>query len=89
MRAFTEAFAPWKNTKHTDQSRADSLTVIIKEASELGVWMFAQPTLLEWRWPKANERSIVVAPALVKASDERGNSLKEVQVVVDAAVQKL
>ena len=72
-----------------DKERADSLAVIVKEAADLGMWIFSQPSLLEFRWPKAVDRSIVVAPALVKASDERGDLLREPHVIVEPSTQKL
>lgn len=83
---FSQAFAPWKNSKYSDGDRARSLSAILTEAADLGIWLFSQPCLLQFRWPRSGEISpskIAVAPALVKITDELGASLREAQIMVE------
>ena len=87
--AFSEAFAPWKSPKYNDADRSRSLSEIIKGAAELGVWIFAQPSWFEFHWPKYSEADrgrLAISPALVKMTDERGQVLKEAQVMVNMVI---
>ena len=63
---------------------------IIEGAADLGVWLFAQPSTFEFHWPKHSEAErgrLAVLPALVKTTDERGQGLREAQVVVDMVMK--
>ena len=69
-----------------------SLSAIFKDAAGLGIWIFSQPSDLQFQWPKQSEvgsNGIAVAPALVKLTDERGQSLSEPQVMIKPAIQKI
>ena len=88
-RTFSKAFAPWKNKRHTDQDRIKSLTAILTGAAELGIWLFSQPGELQFRWPKKKSNMMVLAPALVKVTDERGEKLATPQIVVEAESQEV
>ena len=92
VQVFSRAFAPWQNPKYKDEDRVRSLSAILKDAAGLGIWMFSQPSDLQFRWPKNSEvgaNRIAVAPALVKLTDERGQSLSEPQVMIKMAAQKV
>lgn len=90
--AFSHAFSPWENSKYRIEDRIMSISAILKEAAGLGVWMFSQPCELEFRWPKPREvgsSRIVVAPSLVKLTNEEGVPLEEPQVMVRPVLFKL
>ena len=89
VRAASQAFAPWKKPSYPDLDRAQSLTAILKEAADLGIWIFSQPCDLRFSWPRSSElgaNRVAVTPALVKTSDEMGQSLPKAQVLVDATI---
>ena len=92
VQVFSRAFAPWQNPKYKDEDRVRSLSAILKDAAGLGIWMFSQPSDLQFQWPRNSEvgaNRIAVAPALVKLTDERGQSLSEPQVMIKMAAQKV
>lgn len=87
---FCRAFTPWKKAEHNDETRARSLTEILKGAAELGIWLFSQPCTFEFRWPNTDEvgAKVVVGPEVVKMTDEEGQRLgKAQQVMVKWATQ--
>lgn len=89
VQAFAQAFAPWKSTGYKDEERARSLTAILEDAANLGIFLFSQPSDLKFHWPASNEMGpgkIAVSPALVKATDEKGQDLVEAQVMVNRVV---
>ncbi len=91
VEAFSRAFTPWRNLKHEDKVRNQSLSAILRSAAELGIFMFAQPSDLRFYWPKQSEvgaNRVVVAPSLVKRTDERGQALAEPQVMLKAVIEK-
>ena len=81
---FSRAFAPWKSSRYTDQDRIRSLTAILTDAADLGVWLFAQPSNLQFHWPRNSASSIAVTPSLVKTTDEQGQTLTNPQVMIEA-----
>ena len=92
IRAVTEAFRPWRNAKYTEAERDRSLAAILEESADLGIFIFSQRSLLQFRWPKPNElgtTKVAVTPAFVRMTDERGNPLSEGQVLIDYTIQKL
>ena len=92
VQVFSRAFAPWQNPKYKDKERVESLSAILKEAAGLGIWMFSQPSELQFQWPKHSEvgsNKVAVTPALVKLTDERGQSLSQPQVMIKIATQKV
>ncbi|KAL2037110.1 hypothetical protein N7G274_010106 [Stereocaulon virgatum] len=92
VRKFSTAFAPWQKSKYKDEDRKRSLSAILKDAAGLGIWMFSQPSDLQFQWSKSSElgsNMLAVAPALVKLTDERGQSLREPQVVIRLATQNV
>lgn len=89
---FSEAFAPWRNPRHRAEERNQSLSALLKEAADLGIWMFAQPCTLQFRWPDPRETDpykIAVAPALVKTTDAKGRVLGQPLVLVDMEIQEV
>lgn len=89
VQSFTKAFGPWKNTGYKDEERTRSLTAILEDAANLGIFLFSQPSTLKFHWPAPSEvrpGKIVVSPALVKTTDEKGGELAEPQIMVDHAV---
>ena len=89
VQSFAQAFAPWKSTGYKDEERARSLSAILEDAADLGIFLFSQPSTLKFRWPVSSEvrpGKIVVSPALVKSTDEKGRDLAEAQVMVEQVV---
>lgn len=89
VHSFAKAFAPWKSTGYKDEERARSLSAILEDAADLGIFLFSQPSTLEFHWPPASEVGpgrVAVSPALVKTSDEKGHDLVEAQVMVNKVV---
>ena len=89
VQSFAQAFAPWKNTGYKDEERARSLAAILEDAATLGIFLFSQPATLKFHWPTSGAVGpgrIVVSPALVKTTDEKGQDLMEAQVMVQQVV---
>lgn len=89
VQSFGRAFAPWKSTGYKDEERARSLSAILEEAASLGIFIFSQPTTLIFHWASSNEVGtgrVVVSPALVKTTDEKGQELVEGQVMIKRVV---
>ena len=86
---FSRSLAGWKNPKYNDDDRMRHLSAVIIEAADLGIWLFSQPSGLEFRWSRYGENEIEIAPALVKVTDEKGHKLAKYQVVVKATTSKL
>ncbi len=89
VQSFAKAFAPWKNTGYKDEERTRSLSAILEDATDLGIFLFSQPSTLKFLWPSSSEVGpgrIVVSPALVKSSDEKGQELVEAQVMINKVV---
>jgi len=92
VEALSQAFAPWANPKHSDQDRIRSLTAILKSAADFGILILSQPSGFEFRWGdrmSTGAHTIVVAPAVVKVTNERGQRLRVPQIVVEAATQQI
>ncbi|KAM0797729.1 hypothetical protein BDR22DRAFT_891980 [Usnea florida] len=89
VQSFARAFAPWKSTGYKDEERARSLSAILENAANLGIFLFSQPSTIKFHWPSPSEigaSRIVVAPALLKTTDEKGQDLAEAQVMVNQVV---
>ena len=86
---FSRSLAAWKNSKYNDDDRTGHLSAVIIEATDLGFWLFSQPSGFEFRWSRHEENEIDITPTLVKVTDERGQKLAESQVVVKATTSKL
>lgn len=85
VQSFARAFAPWKNTGYKDEERTRSLSAILEDAANLGIFLFSQPSTLQFHWPSSNEvgpSRIAVSPSLLKTTDEKGQDLAEAQVMV-------
>jgi len=89
--ALSRAFAPWASTAHPEQDRIYGLAAILKSAADFGILILSQPSWFEYRWdmakvadPQAIVVAILVAPAVVKVTDEQGRRLRVPQVVVEA-----
>lgn len=89
---FSRAFAPWRNLKHEDKVRNQSLSAILRSAADLGIFMFSQPSDLRFHWPKQSgvgANRVVVAPSLIKMTDEKGQALAESQVMLKAVIERI
>lgn len=84
---FSRAFRPWWNAKYSEEQRARSLSTILQSAADLGIWMFSQAFELQFEWPKQEATKLVVLPALLKTTDERGRDLTKPQVILRAVVR--
>lgn len=83
--SFSTCFAPWKNGRYRSKDRVRNLSEILKQAADLGVWMFSQPSAFRFDWSTGTPQSsgtIAVLPGLLKETNERGIRLKEAQVMV-------
>ena len=92
LQDWSQAFGPWRNLRFTDEDQIQSLSAILKSAAELGIWMFSQPADIQFQWPDKSEigqNRVVVTPALVRKSDERGRALDQSQVMVEAVLTRL
>ena len=90
VQSFARAFAPWKSTRYKDEERARSLSAILEDAANLGIFLFSQPSTLNFYWQAASDiRSgkVVVSPALLKIADENGAKLAEARIMVDQVIQ--
>ena len=90
VQSFTRAFAPWKSTGYKDEERARSLSAILEDAANLGIFLFSQPSTLNFYWPAAGDNrsgKVVVSPALLKTADENGGKLAEAWIMVDQVVK--
>ncbi len=89
VKSFAKAFAPWKSTGYKDEERARSLSAILENAANLGILLFSQPSTLKFEWPASSEvrpGKVVVSPALLKSTDEKGRVLAEAQIMIDQVV---
>lgn len=89
---FLYAFSIWAQPKYTEKERRTSLESILKEAAEYGVFLFSQPSQIEFRWPSRSQlgsNRIAVLPALDKTTDERGNILASPQVLVEPNIKEI
>jgi hypothetical protein len=92
VQSLSHAFAPWANPKYPEQERIRSLTAILQSAADFGIFILSQPSRLEFRWEdpmNGGSRAIVVAPAVVKVTDERGQRLRVAQTVAQAVTQQI
>ena len=90
VQSFAKAFAPWKSSGYKDEERARSLSAILEDSANLGMFLFSQPSTLSFYWPAGGDiRSgkVVVSPALLKTADENGEKLAEAWIMVDQLVQ--
>lgn len=92
VQVFSRTFAPWRTSKYSDEDRVQSLSATLKESADLGLFIFAQPSDLQFRWPKQGEvglNRLAIAPALLKLTDEKGNTLTEPQVMLKTVMHKI
>ena len=89
--SFSNAFAPWKNGKYRSKDRVRNLSEILKQAADLGIWLFSQPSAFRFHWPTSTPRStskITMLPSLVKETDENGKQLKDAQVLLEPVMER-
>lgn len=65
------------------------LTALFKEGADLGIFLFAQPSLLEFCWPEVGKGEVVVLPGLEKLQDEQGRKLDVPVRLVEASVKRM
>ena len=71
-----QAFQPW--TRGTTKDRAKNLKGIVVHLSEMGLKLFSQPAVFEWKWSEGRNVSvgqIVMLPGLDKLTDSNANKL--------------
>lgn len=90
---FTATFSPYKNPEFSDSDRVTHLTSVMKAASDLGTWLFAQPCLFEFDWKPRNSDvthdQLTIFPMVVKTRDEQGRRLEIPQNIVEAQVMNI
>ena len=92
VQSFMVAFAPWIDTKYTEQVRVEELAAVLQEAAGFGIFLLSQPYELTLQWPKTDDLdlgTLTVTPALVKLTDEHGQKLGQAHVLVRELVAKL
>ena len=88
--SFSSAFAPWKNGKYRSKDRVRNLSEILKQAADLGMWLFSQPSTFRFDWTAGtpqSTREIIMLPGLVKETDEKGIRLEEAQVLIEPVLE--
>ena len=70
-----------------EDERVAELAALFKEGADLGIFLFAQPSLLEFCWPEVGKGEVVVLPALEKVQDERGMRLDVPTRLVEAKLR--
>ena len=48
---FPNAFATWKNGEYRSKVWVRNLSEILKQAADLGIWLFSQPSAIRFDWP--------------------------------------
>lgn len=81
---FSRTFAPFGDPRFPQADRLAHLYTMVREASGLGTWLFAQPSSFEFHWSAASKTSkyITVLPSVVKVYDERGRHLAVPQTLL-------
>ncbi|KAL2847806.1 hypothetical protein BJY01DRAFT_212441 [Aspergillus pseudoustus] len=79
---FTAAFAPYALSNFSETDRVTHFSDLAAAATELGVWLFAQPCTFEFVWTKG-QTEITLTPRVLKTYDEQGNRLVAPQVLVE------
>ena len=57
-RLFSRSLAAWKNPKYNDDDRMRHLSAVMIEATDLGFWLFSQPSGFEFRWSRYEEKCL-------------------------------
>ncbi|PYI24011.1 hypothetical protein BO99DRAFT_398580 [Aspergillus violaceofuscus CBS 115571] len=86
---FSRTFTAFRNPQFSDPDAHRHLRSVVKEAADLGVWLFAQPCFFEFVWGDAPPRSITTLPAVVKVSDEHGQRLATPRKIVEETIAQL
>lgn len=81
---FSRTFAPFGDPHFPQTDRLAHLHTVVREASGLGTWLFAQPCSFEFHWSTASKTSkyITVLPSVVKVYDEQGRHLAVPQTLL-------
>ena len=90
--AFLQSFQKWAKPSFSNDERLRSLVAIYREAAELGLFLFSQPSDIHFHWPDQMETGTTKAailPSLVKLADEHGKPLANAQVLVKPTLQRL
>ncbi|PYI26760.1 hypothetical protein BP00DRAFT_465066 [Aspergillus indologenus CBS 114.80] len=86
---FSRTLTAFHNPQFSDPDAHRHLRSVVKEAADLGVWLFAQPCFFEFVWGDAPPRSITTLPAVVKVIDEQGQRLATPQRIVEETIAQL
>ena len=83
---FALTFFPWANPIYADKDKDENLVEVVNHALDLSMWLFGQPYLYEWVWEEVGRRGTVIAPGLVRVSDEKGRGLERPVRITEAVV---
>ncbi|PWY71418.1 hypothetical protein BO83DRAFT_362840 [Aspergillus eucalypticola CBS 122712] len=86
---FSEAFAIYQDPELSDADRRRHLASVVREAAQLSVWLFTQPCSFNFSWSAPSPGSVVVLPAVIKISDERGDILPVPQKMVEETIAQI
>jgi hypothetical protein len=90
VQSFTRAFAPWSKADVSEAEKIKNLTNIMGHAMAFALWLFSQPSSFRYDWKPSvdvrdrSQHSIVIAPAVLKVTDSRGQALVRPLTVVSA-----
>lgn len=87
--SFSEAFAIYQDSELSDGDRRRHLVSVVREAAQLSVWLFTQPCSFNFSWSAPSPGTIVVLPAVIKTSDERGDILPVPQKMVEETISQI
>jgi hypothetical protein len=79
---FTSTFTPYALSSFSETDRVTHFRDLAAAATELGVWLFAQPCTFEFVWTKS-QTELTTVPRVLKTYDEQGNRLATAQVLVE------
>jgi hypothetical protein len=91
-RLFSNAFEAWKKQEHSDEDRLRHLTEVLRSAAEVGIWLFSHPCSFDFTWhvqEDSEDPKMVVAPGLVKVTNEKGQQLSRPQQLIEMETRKI
>lgn len=73
------AFAPWANNSTSIDVRIDNLSQILRQSSETGIMLCAQPDQFIWDWQvnRRDTRRLIVAPAFFRSRTNYGRGISQ------------
>jgi len=83
---FALTFFPWANPTFHEQEKDEELVQIISDALDISIWLYGEPYLYEFVWESVGRRGTVVAPGLMRLTDEKGKIMGTPKVLLEPTV---